>query len=333
MDSSKTHISPTHPRRKPHRSFRRAVWRGLGIVLPPVLTVVIFLWIGGTINRYFLEPVNFGLRDVLARSIADVRLSLPDGELQTDHVEPSVYFSPSRGREYKRLVSGEYVPLSVYQTVRPIDTTATPDRGLSLYRRYVEIQYLQPYIIIPLTLIVFIVLMYLLGLFMAAGIGRVFWNIFERGIGRLPLVRNVYSSVKQVTDFMFTESEIEYTRVVAIEYPRKGIWSLGLVTGESLADITDAAGEPLLSLLIPSSPMPVTGYTITVRKSETIDLNITIDQAFQFCISCGVVVPEQQQIGRFTQPTEVVAAAGSASPKLIAPDARTPVSSATRDQR
>ena len=67
-----------------------------------------------------------------------------------------------------------------------------------------------------------------------------------------------------------------------------------MVTGESLLDIRSAANESVLSVLIPTSPMPVTGYTITVLKSETIDLNISIDQAFQFIVSCGVVVPPQQ---------------------------------------
>ena len=163
----------------------------------------------------------------------------------------------------------------------------------AIYQRYAELDRLQPQLVIPLFLSVFILLLYLLGRFLAAGIGRVFWNIFERGIHRLPVVRNVYDSVKQVTDFMFDEREIEYTRVVAVEYPRKGVWSLGFVTGESLPDIRAATGEPMLSMMIPSSPMSLTGYTITAPKSETIDLNLTMDQALQFVISCGVVVPAQ----------------------------------------
>lgn len=62
-----------------------------------------------------------------------------------------------------------------------------------------------------------------------------------------------------------------------------------------MLDIRSAANEPVLSVLMPTSPMPATGFTITVRKSETIDLDITIDQAIQFVVSCGVVVPLQQQ--------------------------------------
>ena len=85
-------------------------------------------------------------------------------------------------------------------------------------------------------------------------------------------------------------------KVVAVEYPRRGIWSLGFVTGESMLDIRSAANEPVVSVLIPTSPMPATGFTMTVLKSETIDMNITVDQALQFIVSCGVVVPPHQQI-------------------------------------
>jgi uncharacterized membrane protein len=92
-----------------------------------------------------------------------------------------------------------------------------------------------------------------------------------------------------------------------------GIWSLGFVTGESMLDIRTAANEPVLSVLIPTSPMPATGYTITVRKSETIDLNITFDQACQFCISCGVVVPPHQQPNEIEQ--QILAAIGRGGPK------------------
>ena len=129
---------------------------------------------------------------------------------------------------------------------------------------------------------------------MAAGIGGMFGTLFGRLVARVPGVRAVYSAVKQVSDFVFTEREIKVTRIVAVEYPRQGIWSMGFVTGESLPAIHDAAGEPVLTVLIPYSPVPVTGCTISVRKSECLDLNLTFDQACQFIVSCGVVVPPPQ---------------------------------------
>jgi uncharacterized membrane protein len=148
--------------------------------------------------------------------------------------------------------------------------------------------------VLPLFLSVFLLILYFLGKFVAAGVGRFFVGLGESLIRRLPLISNVYSSVKQVTDFVFSEREIEFNRVVAVQYPRKGIWSVGFVTGESMVDIAAVANEPVMSVLIPNSPVPVTGVTITIRKSEAVDLNITVDQAIQFIVSCGVVVPPQQ---------------------------------------
>jgi uncharacterized membrane protein len=131
----------------------------------------------------------------------------------------------------------------------------------------------------------------LLGKFLAAGVGRFFWNQAERLIIRVPLVRNVYASVKQITDFFFTETELPYTGVVAIEYPRKGIWTLAFVTGEGMWDIRGAAKEPVYTVFVPTAPMPFTGYVLTVKKSEVVEMTITIDQAIQYQISCGVVIP------------------------------------------
>jgi uncharacterized membrane protein len=169
-----------------------------------------------------------------------------------------------------------------------------PQTSHGIYRRFVELKYLKAYYIIPFLLSIFMLLIYLLGKFMAAGIGRFFWNLLEQAILRLPLVRNVYSGVKQVSDFMFNERDFEFTRVVAVEYPRKGIWSIGFVTSESFLDIRAAANEPILAVYIPCSPLPLTGYTVNCLRSECVDLNMTFDQACQFMISCGVIVPPHQ---------------------------------------
>lgn len=268
----------------------------MGLVLPPLLTVVIFLWIGATIQKHILEPVTAGVGDVLVRVIADVRPKLPGAVPAADN--PTVYVTPE-GQSFQRLANGEFVPEHVFRRVR---TGQVPQTGYEAYRRYVQARYLRPAIVFPVFICLFVMLMYLLGSFLAAGIGRAYWSFVERGIARLPLVRNVYSSVKQVTDFMFNENDLQFTRVVAVEFPRKGVWAIALVTSEGMSAVHAAAGEPMLAVLIPTSPMPVTGWTAMVRKSETIDLNLTIDQALQFVISCGVVVPPEQLVANLNLP-------------------------------
>src|SRR5262249_40146759 len=109
------------------------------------------------------------------------------------------------------------------------------------------------------------------------------------------IISSVYSSVKQVTDFFFSERPVAYNRVVAVEFPRRGIWTIGFAMGESLMEMTLAAGEPMVSIMVPAAPMPMTGWVVTVPKSAIIDLNMTLDQAFQYFLSCGVLVPEHQK--------------------------------------
>ncbi len=133
-----------------------------------------------------------------------------------------------------------------------------------------------------------------------AGVGRIVVTGFDTLIDRLPLVRNVYSAVKQVTDLVFSEQEFQFNRVVAVQYPREGIWSLGFVVGDSLLEIRAAANEPVVAVLMPTSPMPATGFIITVRKSEILDLNISLDEAIQFIVSCGVVAPPYERTDLYT---------------------------------
>jgi len=288
---------PSRPKAAPASAshpFRGAVLRGLGVVLPPLLTVVIFLWIGGTLQQYMLEPVTSGAQRLLVWWIADIRT---EGDVPADQLgKPTALLD---GTHYQRLEGGSYVPKAVYEVVQAHSGEDGPPRtGIMVYYSYVRLTYLRPHVVIPFFLALFTLVLYLLGKFMAAGIGRFFWSLFEGAVQRVPVVRNVYSAVKQVSGFLLNERDMRISRVVAVEYPRKGIWQLGFVTGTGLADIEAIAGEECVTILICTSPMPMAGFTVNVRRSELIDLNITIDQAIQFIVSCGVVVPKPRESGQ-----------------------------------
>jgi uncharacterized membrane protein len=196
--------------------------------------------------------------------------------------------------DYARLDTRQWIPRHIYEEVNDNPGDDPPQSARAYFDRYVRIHYLQRSRVIPVFLAAFVLGLYLVGKFFAAGLGHWLWSRTEAVIQRVPLVRNVYSAVKQVTDFVFKEPTVEFNRVVAVEYPRKGMWSIGFVTGEGMLSVRSAAGAPVLSVLIPTSPIPGTGFTVTVRKSETIDLDMTVDQAIQFIVSCGVVIPPQQ---------------------------------------
>jgi uncharacterized membrane protein len=261
--------------------------RGLAVLTPPLLTVLIIVWAINTTKSYFLEPVTDWAREGIVWCVADIRENL---EVQ----DPVARTAIADHQIFRELDNGTFIPQSVYERVQKQRGESLPITGRGYYRRYVDLTYLRPQYAVPFFLALFILFLYFLGKFMAAGIGRFFGGLLDRLVLHLPGVRAIYSAVKQVSDFVFSERQFKFTRIVAVEYPRKGIWSMGFVTSESLGAIHDVAGEPVLAVLIPYSPLPITGCTITVRKSECIDLNITFDQACQFIVSCGVVVPPPQ---------------------------------------
>ncbi len=145
--------------------------------------------------------------------------------------------------------------------------------------------------------IIALIIVLVVGALLASVVGKALWRMIEKFIMSAPFLRRVYPYVKQITDFVLTQEEHErmFSRVVAVEYPRKGIWSIGLVTGSGLKKIVDNVKKEFLTILIPNSPTPITGYVIMVPKEQTIALDMTIEEAFRFAISAGVIAPTGEQ--------------------------------------
>ncbi len=283
-------------------NFRRTILRGLGVVLPPLLTIVVLIWAWNAIENYILKPVESFSRTRIVALIQETKSEIPQDALPIGEQRTNGFVY--NGTRYVPDPTGRrYLPEYVVKTVDENGDyfgpyTPSPANASAYWHRYVEWKFMPRKLVVPVFLIVFLTLVYFLGRLFTGGLGRWVVATFDAAILRIPIVNKVYGSVKQVTDFAFNDRAIEFNRVVAIEYPRRGIWSLGFVTGNSMAEIAEAAGEPMLSVLMPTSPMPMTGFTVTVKRSEAIDLNLTIDEAIQFIVSCGVVVPKQQLVGK-----------------------------------
>ena len=260
--------------------------------MPPLITIAILLWLGGTIQNYVLEPISAGVQNIVVRLIQDVRKpeDFPASELAS-------HFPVLNGVAYVSLEDGTYIPKTVYDDVdKHRGEDPMPRTAPYIYQAYLRVTYLRPAVMIPLFLCGFILILYLLGKLIAAGVGRFTMGLVERGIARVPFVRSVYSAVKQVSAFLLNERTMDISQVVAVEYPRKGVWALGLATGVGMPAIEGIVGDECISVMICTSPMPMAGFTINVRRSEAIDLNITLDQAIQFIVSCGVVVPGSKDL-------------------------------------
>jgi len=142
--------------------------------------------------------------------------------------------------------------------------------------------------------LVVLVVISLVGAVLASVVGRALWRRVEKFIMSTPVLRRVYPYVKQITDFVLAQDELEglrFSRVVAVEYPRKGIWSVGFVTGAGIEKVVNNVKKEFLTVLIPTSPTPFTGFVIMVPKKQTIELDMTVEEAFRFTISGGVITP------------------------------------------
>jgi uncharacterized membrane protein len=140
-------------------------------------------------------------------------------------------------------------------------------------------------------IIIGLLILILTGVFAANLFGRKLVGFWESILGRIPLVRTIYSSVKQVLETLFTSNSESFRRVVLIEYPRKDIWSLGFQTNEALAAAKDASGRDLISVFVPTTPNPTSGFIIMLPAEDITQLDISVEDGFKFIISMGVIVP------------------------------------------
>jgi uncharacterized membrane protein len=117
----------------------------------------------------------------------------------------------------------------------------------------------------------------------------VIWG--DRIVSRIPVVRSIYSSVKQVSDTLFSESGNAFRTAVLLQWPRQDVWTIGFVTGHPGGDVGNYLSSDYLSVYVPTTPNPTGGYFVMLRKSDCIELKISVDEALKYVVSMGVVVP------------------------------------------
>jgi uncharacterized membrane protein len=110
-------------------------------------------------------------------------------------------------------------------------------------------------------------------------------------VSRIPVVRSIYSSVKQVSDTLFSPGGNAFRKAVLVQWPRPDVWTIGFVTGVPGGDVTNYLVGDYLSVYVPTTPNPTGGYFVMLRKSDCVELKMSVDDALKYVISMGVVVP------------------------------------------
>jgi uncharacterized membrane protein len=142
-----------------------------------------------------------------------------------------------------------------------------------------------------ISLILVIIFFILVGWFVRNFLGRVLYNISEYILHRMPVINNIYKAVKQVIETVMTTQSAAFRDVVMIEYPRKGVWSLGFVTGESKGEVQRVTANKMINVFLPTTPNPTSGYLLFVPAKEVKYMDMTVEEAAKLIVSAGIIVP------------------------------------------
>ena len=123
--------------------------------------------------------------------------------------------------------------------------------------------------------------------------GRKLLQWGDRLVSRIPVVRSIYSSVKQVSDTLFSEGGNAFRTAVLVQWPREGVWTLAFITGAPAGEVAALLRDEYVSVYVPTTPNPTGGYFVMLRKSDCIELDMTVDAALRYIVSMGVVVPQE----------------------------------------
>lgn len=255
----------------------RPFLRGLAVLLPSVLTLWLLVKAYQFIDSAIAEPINRGIR----LAFIEITTRIPG-------VVESLGIMPSQEAIEAAAIDSN-VSMNNIEAVKEITHTLFSNDVNSWWVEHPYMNFLG--------LIVAAIVVYVCGRLVGGFLGRTLYKRIERLMGTIPVISKIYPYIKQLVDFLIADSnKPKFSRVVAVEYPRKGIWSVGFLTGDSMAALKDKLPDSV-TIFIPSSPTPFTGYTITVRREDTIDLPLTVEEAIRFSVSGGVLKPDHQLLG------------------------------------
>jgi uncharacterized membrane protein len=139
-----------------------------------------------------------------------------------------------------------------------------------------------------------VILIFICGLITASYVGNKIVQSGEDLLYRIPFVRNIYQAIKRFSDTMVMDRRSSFKRVVLVEFPRKGIYTIGFVTGKPDLEFKKEPGQNYVSVFLPTTPNPTSGYLIIVPEAELVEVHMSVEEALTYIISVGIVTPSER---------------------------------------
>jgi uncharacterized membrane protein len=139
-------------------------------------------------------------------------------------------------------------------------------------------------------------ILFLTGVIAANFFGARLIRMWESALGRIPVVKSIYSSVKQVSDTLLSDSGNAFRKALLVQFPHQDSWSIAFLTGTPAPTVAEHLDEEHVSVYVPTTPNPTSGYFVIVPKSKVRELDMTVDEALKYVISMGVVAPRRRAV-------------------------------------
>jgi uncharacterized membrane protein len=203
-------------------------------------------------------------------------------------------FVKPKGRFKRYFVTGLLVVVPLYITIYVLLLVAgIMDSAMDFLPRFMRPHSYLPFHIPGLGIVVSVLVIAIIGMFAQNFVGRRLVEFSERFMVKIPFVRVIYNATKQFLDTFLNKGHQGFNKVVLFEFPRKEVWALGFMTGDTKGELKDRATVPMINVFLPTTPNPTSGFYIMVPKSEAIELDMHIEDAFKVIMTGGIVVPEQ----------------------------------------
>ena len=144
--------------------------------------------------------------------------------------------------------------------------------------------------------VVLLVIITVIGALTAGFVGRYIIHLGERIVARMPVIRNVYSALKQIFETVLKQQSNAFRQAVLIEYPRRGIWAVGFITGNTEGEVQNLTKDDMVNVFLPTTPNPTSGFLLFVPREELVHLSMTVEEAIKMVISAGIVNPPDRRL-------------------------------------
>lgn len=289
--------APSKKKRKGKKPKKSFFLRGIITLLPAVLTLFLLVTVVQFAQTYVTGPINSTIYWLLEGNTLGWKVLK---QVDIDPMAIEFLDTDALPQGAQEAMRREGIASAPFLT--ELDILRQPELG---FFRDLPRLAINPYklrrevraVVHPLVGVLVSVLVVLsLGYFTSGFLGRRMLMGVDRTAKTLPIIRSVYPYAKQLVEFFADEKEFEFDTVVAAPYPSETVWAIAFVTGSGLKTINKELGDRYVSVFVPTSPMPMTGFTVFLKEEKLIPLPISVDEALRITVSAGVLIPASEQV-------------------------------------